>query len=338
MKVAYATVERLIKNPSLLASGYANLPMIQRMPVDVTICTDAEQLRQCAGDMDVVLLELPGALPYRDDLAFLNELPCYVAGFHLDTWKGPFWCDQSVDVSLNICVYREITLRIKPKVAEKGEFLWLPPRVQVYNMNGERDLDVIYWGHQGREYPFRLYAYYALLNIIAAGPRIPDPGMRHEYKRTLRLHDISLNGGTYRFGRILSSYGDARCHGKELAEILHRSKICPTGPPIHNRYAAPVARYIENAACGVVSLTTEFDEMEDLGFEHGENIWITTAPDFYNDLGYLLKNDDHRIAMGNNAKAMVEQRHTVRKRSEELYQVLNDRINKGELNDGNRNS
>ena len=330
MKVAYVTVEQMVKNPSLLASGYANLPMIQQMPVDVTICTDADQLRACAGDMDVILLELPGALPYRDDLTFLNDLPVYVGGFHLDTWKGPFWCDSPVNVDLNICIYREVTLRLKPKIDEKGEFLWLPPRVQLYSMNGERDLDVIYWGHQGREYPFRSYVYYALLNILSAGPRIADPGMRHEYQKAVRIHDILLNGGTYRFGRILSSYGDPRCHGKELAEILHRSKVCPTGPPIQRNFAAPVARYIENAACGVVSLTTKFDEMSDLGFEHGENIWITTSQKFYNDLEYLLKNDDHRIAMGNNAKAMVENRHTVKRRSEELYRVLNDRINQGE--------
>jgi hypothetical protein len=132
MRVAYCTVERYVENASLMASGYANLPMIQRMPADVTICTDVEDVRQCARDMDVVLLELPALLDYRHELTFLNNLPVFIGGFHLDSWKGPFWCDEAVKVDLNICIYREVTLRIKPEMADG--FLWLPPRVKLYDM------------------------------------------------------------------------------------------------------------------------------------------------------------------------------------------------------------
>lgn len=322
MKIAYVTVERYADNPSLMASGYANLPMLRRMPVELTVCTDAEQLRQCAGDMDVVLLEVPGALDYEDDLAFLDSLPVFVGGFHLDTWKGPFWCDSLVKMALNICIYREVTLRLKPEVAEQGDFLWLPPRVQQYNMDTDRDYDVTYWGHLGREYPFRLFCFYALLNISTVGARMYDPEMRHEYDKHVRVENITLNGKPYKFARVLSKYGALRCHGKELSEILHRSKVCPTGPPIQRCFAAPVARYIENAACGVVSLTTEFSEMDDLGFKHGENIWVTTAEKFYGDLELLLTDHDLRGELSANAEELVRMRHTVSVRAQEFYDEL----------------
>jgi hypothetical protein len=292
------------------------------MPVELTVCNNAEELRQCIHDVDIVLLELPLLVDYADELQFLNDSSAYVGGFHLDTWKGPFWCDSEIKVDLNICIYREITLRLKPEMETKGDFLWLPPRVQPYIMDMERDYDVTYWGHMGREYPFRLFAFYALINLLSAGARTPDPETRHEYDKSVRVDNITLNDNQYKFARILSKYGAPRGHGKELSEILHRSKVCPTGPPIQRQFAAPVARYIENAACGVVSLTTEFTEMDDLGFEHGTNIWVTTAEKFYADLERLLTDHDLLGELSTNAKALVMERHSVRIRAQEFYAEL----------------
>lgn len=323
MRIAYCTVEEYVESASLMASGYANLPMLERMPVDLHICIDIEDVRQCARDMDVILLELPALLDYRHKLGFLNGLPVFVAGFHLDSWKGPFWCDEIVNVDLNICIYREVTLRIKPEIADS--FLWLPPRVQLYDMAEKRDLDVILWGAMGREYTFRNFVFYAMLNLLTAGPRVRHPGIKHEHDNHVRTEPITLGGKGYRLARIMAKYGQPYCHGAELAEILSRAKVCPTGPPIQINYAAPVARYIENAACGVVALTSDFDEKHDLGFEHGKNVWITTAERFFPDLEYLLTNHDHWLEISQNARALVQERHTVDVRAKQLYEVLKDR-------------
>jgi hypothetical protein len=329
MKIAYCTVEKYVENKSLMASGYANLPMIQRMPADVTVCTDARDVRRCAKDMDVVLLELRGLVDYGDRLSFLNELPVFVAGFHLDSWKGPYWCDADVEVDLNICIYRDVTFSVKPKIAEDDSFLWLPPRVQLYDMESERDIDVISWGHMGREYPFRNFAFFALQCILKHGPRVEGSHIRYEYDRLLRFNPITLGGHDYAMGRIEARYGGQRGHGRELADILLRSRICPTGPPIQGsggkKTSMPVARYIENAGCGVVSLTTEFSEMNDLGFEHGKNIWITTAEKFFSDLEYLLTDRGRCLEISQNARALVEQRHTVGIRAGQLYEELRNR-------------
>lgn len=326
MKIAYCTIKRYVENGSLMASAYANLPMVQRMPAEVTVCLNADDLRGCAGDMDVVLLEVPAALPYRGELAFLNDLPVFVGGFHLDSWKGPFWCDAAIHVDLNICVYKTVTLKVKPAVAGNGSFLWLPPRARLYDIEAERDLDVVHWGHGGREYPFRLYAFYALVNILDDGPRIRGPSLHHEYNNHLRIENIRLKGDVYQFARIHSKYGAARCNGEELAEILHRSKVNPTGSPIQSDITIPVARYIENAACGVISLTPEFHDMAELGFEHGKNIWNTTAESFYDDLAYLLTDDSLREEMAANARKLIESRHTVDIRAQQLYGELSTRI------------
>jgi hypothetical protein len=283
--------------------------MIQRMPADVTVCTDARDVRRCAKDMDVVLLELRGLVDYGDRLSFLNELPVFVAGFHLDSWKGPYWCDADVEVDLNICIYRDVTFSVKPKIAEDDSFLWLPPRVQLYDMESERDIDVISWGHMGREYPFRNFAFFALQCILKHGPRVEGSHIRYEYDRLLRFNPITLGGHDYAMGRIEARYGGQRGHGRELADILLRSRICPTGPPIQ----------------GSGGITTEFSEMNDLGFEHGKNIWITTAEKFFSDLEYLLTDRGRCLEISQNARALVEQRHTVGIRAGQLYEELRNR-------------
>ncbi len=84
----------------------------------------------------------------------------------------------------------------------------------------------------------------------------------------------------------------------------------------------PLARYFENAACGCVSLTNDFSDREALGFEHGENIWLTTEEKFIGDLVYLLSQDDLLAKMSATARQLIAERHTVGMRANELYRFL----------------
>jgi hypothetical protein len=65
--------------------------------------------------------------------------------------------------------------------------------------------------------------------------------------------------------------------------------------------------------------------MNDLGFEHGKNIWITTAEKFFSDLEYLLTDRDRCLEISQNARELVEQRHTVDIRAGQLYEELRNR-------------
>jgi len=91
---------------------------------------------------------------------------------------------------------------------------------------------------------------------------------------------------------------------------------------------AACARYIENAAHGVVSVTSDIDDKEALGFKHEENIWFTDAEHFVTDMIYLLENKDLVEKMSINAKELVRARHTVDVRSQELYTFLCEKTGK----------
>jgi len=295
--------------------------MLERMPCDLTICTSLEEIRQTAPKVDVVMLDLAGWIEFRKELSFLNDLPVVVGGFHLDSWKGPYWCDGPVDVDLYICVYKTVTSKAKQALMDPNKFVWLPPRVDVFDYDLARDVDVVTWGHLGREYIFRLFTFWTLACLNAAGIRRRNPEAIKE-NPNLRLWPIVLNSEKYIWGDLRAKMLSDVYHGPQLFEFLHRCKLCATGPPVQANSDVPVARYIENAACGVISVTCDIDDKEELGFRHGENIWVTNAENFTKDLTYLLEHPGEVEEMSVNAKALIRERHTIDIRAQKLYKIL----------------
>jgi len=327
VKVAFVTNAKLGLNESFRWTGYANGPMIERMPCDVTTCLSLEEVKRIAPNVDVVLLDLAGWIDFRKELTFLNDLPVVVGGFHLDSWKGPFWCDEPVDVDLYICIYKTVTSKAKPALMDPDKYLWLPPRVDVFDYDVPRDIDVITWGHRGREYIFRLFTFWALACLNAAGPRRRNPEAKN-VDPYLWLRPIILDGKKYIWADLRVKMAAPAYHGPQLFELLHRCKLCATGPPVQANSDVPVARFIEDAACGVVSMTCDIDDKKELGFVHGQNIWITGVENFANDLIYLLEHPKRVEEISKNAKALVRERHTIDIRAQKLYKVLCEKTGK----------
>jgi len=65
-----------------------------------------------------------------------------------------------------------------------------------------------------------------------------------------------------------------------------------------------------------------------LGFEHGENIWITDEEHFETDLVYLLENPELVEKMSKNAEELVRTKHTRMIRARELYEFLCEKTGK----------
>jgi hypothetical protein len=327
MKVLFVSDEFYARNESYNWTGYANRPLVQSMPCEVIVCCTAGEVRAHASSADVVLLEGFRAVSFRDELLFLNDLPLYIAAFYTDVWRGPHWCDSAIRIDLNICVYRDVAEKSHPKFRDSSVFFWAPPRVDVFDYDLPRDIDVIFWGSSGREYPFRSFVQYALINLVVGSPRRSG----REFVKVdshLTLQKIALRGKMYTWGVLLNKRLSSDYHGPALFELLHRCKLCPTGPPVVNDSNVAVARYIENAACGVVSVTSDLEDKEGLGLRHSENIWFTDAEHFISDMVYLLEHDDVVSLMSQKAKDLVRSRHTVAVRAQELYNRLCDATGK----------
>lgn len=315
MKVMFISDELYAKSEVYNWSGYANRPIVDNMPCDTVICCSIDEVWEDISDTDVVLLESLRAVSFRDELTFLNRLPLFIAGFHCDVWRGPLWIEHAIRIDLSISVYKAVALKNTPAFRDESKFLWLPPRVDVFDFDVVRDIDLICWGALGREYHFRKFTRFVINTYVVKKTQKID--------HWLSLFQLHLKGNDY----ILAILGGKRLnpdcyYGEKLFKLLYTSKLCPTGPVSQKGIKSVVARYFENAACGVVSITDEMEDQAELGFKHKENIWITDEDHFLDDLIYLLKHDDLVEEMSANAKQLIRERHTIDIRSQQLYQRL----------------
>lgn len=327
MKVLFVSDEFYITHESYNWSGYANRPIVEQMPCETVICCSTEEVRKHAPTADVVLLESLRAVAFRDELLFLNDMPLLTGAFYCDVWRGPYWLDHKLRTDVHISIYKDAAHKSRVEFRDPSIFFWAPPRVHLFNCDVPRDIDIVYWGATAREYPFRRFIYFTLINLIVGGPRHSG----HQVTKPnpfLTLAKVELRGQQYTWGHLANKRLSPRYHGPELAELLCRCKLCPTGPPIMKNSSAAVARYIENAAHGVISVTSDIDDKEELGFKHKENIWFTDAEHFISDMTYLLENDDLVERMSVNARELVCARHTVDVRSQELYAFLCEKTGK----------
>jgi hypothetical protein len=105
--------------------------------------------------------------------------------------------------------------------------------------------------------------------------------------------------------------------GMAYARLLSSAKIAITGP---SRFTYPVLKYIEIPACRTALCSIFFDELGDLGFVPDENmISIKTISKTANVVEDWLSNPKLPELM-QKGQDLVYQRHTCKKRAEELKQ------------------
>lgn len=185
---------------------------------------------------------------------------------------------------------------------------WSPACVDVQEPAPARDIDVLFWGNAGaRHYPFRNFVLRELV--------------RHTYgervEGELIVSVLHLAGTDHQYVRL--PYGNRSYWGTALYPLLSRARVCCAG----SMYAkTPHPKYFENAACGCVTITNDFSDREQLGFEHGKNIWVTDESKFISDLALLLRNDKLLCEMGANARRLIAERHTPQIRGAELLHFL----------------
>jgi len=315
MRILFVSDPLYVESEIYNAEGYANLPMLQAMPCELRIATTSQQARESISWADIVLLESLRGVSFRDELMFLNDYDVFVGAFYCDVWRGPFWYQTQIHIDLNICVYRAVALKLHQSWKEGANFLWLPPRVDPVEHNEERPVDVVTWGARGREYPYRNYTYFALLGAIIDGTKA-------KMGSGITCNLISICGNEYAWYSIAGKRLKGPLYGAELLGVLSQCKICATGPVIQHGIASPVARYFENAAAGVVSITSYLDDGDDLGFKHGETVWDCGTEDFYPDINMLCQEHELRKQMSRKATDLIAKRHSIDIRAMELYERL----------------
>jgi len=324
----------------LLVTAYGSLmttekaswirPVVRYLPCDLVECYSTLDVRNHLVSADVILLDSgPRFIPYWEELTFLNKSSVFIGYYPLDPWYP-----QKLDGVIRSDVYLVSSLEIMRKYRPQVKHLfWLPPSVDTQDYLPPRDIDVLFWGTVNypskTSYPFRSFVVKKLRSCAVGESVEVDP--------FLSIRDIDVEGCKGRYGFVKSTPGmfswnpSAKqftygYYGSKLFRLLSRARMCVAGskmPP-----GIPLGKYFENATCGVVTLSNSFAEMEDLGFKHGEHIWITDKDCFLRDLTYLLEHPSLVEEMSRNAKELVGKKHTREVRSRELYKFLCKRTGK----------
>jgi len=288
---------------------------MRALPCEVVECYDAESVYEHGESADVIFLPTLGSSwpPFWNEIAaYIESLPAFVAIFAADPHRTVWhWGGRSIRFDALIpCMFTPY----KEHEAELGydckHILWSPWCMDVEDHNIEKDIDVLFWGNPGRpHYPFRNFILRELTRYSSL------EGVRGQ----LIVNTLTLGGDSYSYVRL--PYRNAGYWGSGLYPLLERAKICCAGSTY---IQIPNPKYIENAACGSLTLTNDFSDREALGFEHGKNIWITDEDSFIEDLTFLLENEGLVTEMSTNARTLIAERHTVEIRARELYAFLQE--------------
>jgi len=308
--------------------------ILRHLPCDFIECYSVEDVQRHLPNTDVVLLDRRNRLTYWRQLGFLQKFNGFVGQLYADLWGSGAAaldekCHRGVGVDVRFIRWKEALGKFRPSYKLGEDTFWLPHSCDLSCYDIPRDIDVLFWGGDSHHYPFRQFELKALRGLVVDKPLQIDP--------ILRVHTIGVNDHQYKYaklGKVVPKFSyqlsvaEAASrspkdvtygyYGDRLYWLLSRARICPTGP----RLGTAVARYFENAACGIVTVSSAFYDMEDLGFEHGKNIWITSAQNFVKDLAHLLEHDDLVQEMSENAKELIRTRHSRSVRARELYEFL----------------
>jgi hypothetical protein len=195
---------------------------------------------------------------------------------------------------------------------EVDHVFWSPCCIDVQDHGVDKDIDVFFWGNPGASmYPFRNFVLRELTKY----------SYLEHIEDQLIVNTLRLAGSEYSYARLPRE--NAGCWGTGLYPMLERARICPTGSAFCH---VPVARYFENAACGVVTLTNDFSDRQELGFMDGVHLVTTAEKKFIVALRWLIQDSEVVEAMASRTRQLIEERHTVAKRAMELYTFLEEVI------------
>jgi hypothetical protein len=278
---------------------YTPYMRIRNFPASVydLYCSELFQSRK----YDITLWYIPNGVHYLDKLPQLKNLTRVKCVFH--SGYEPF--NNTEDIFTNVITSYNIPSNLPSNLPT----FWSPPCVSIYPYTNNKDIDILFWGKNIEDYPFRQFVYNTLNTKIVA--QLPS-----NYKSLLN-YKINLNNKDYNYSVLLPN--NEFFYSSELYNLISRSKICCTGSHI-TKVAS--GKFFENATCGSISLTDKFNDVEILGFEHGKNIWFTDTNNFLTDLEYLLENEDIVISISANAKELIKKKHSLYIRTKELYKYL----------------
>lgn len=307
--------------------------IIEHLPCETEICFSIEDVHRYAPSADVVILDTSYNLRYWRDLEFINSLSAFTC-LRLGDIRGSGSLWESDNVITNLIKFDAFfvyswTLMQRHRSEWIGNTFWTPPCVEAQPQEIARDIDVLSWGIVSTAYPFRIFARGALLHCAEGSSTRIDPYLT-EYTLLVagKRYKLAVLLNCHRFTTDLEMDEQALAYGyygPRLYELLSRTRISCTGPSI---YESPVGKYFENAACGVVTITTPFTDSEPLGFEHGRTIWFTDESKFMGDLEYLLQRKDLVDKMSKGAWTLARDRHAPTVRALELYEFLSEKTGK----------
>lgn len=317
--------------------------VIRYLPCEVVECCSEEMVHRHINDTDVALVTRPAAFPRGTWKPIIKESDALVGWFITDVWHSQgmiSYVSNLMGVDIYLVAYRTCTERHMPDIARTA--YWCPASTDARDCCIPRDIDVLYWGnYEGHRdyYPFRRFELRRLHKWIVGPDRsigdalgmyeievgghrckyayLKNLGMNYGWDELL-LGDVRANAEAYRRA-LASGYYESK-----LYRLLSRARIVCTGPGMD----APIGKFFENAACGAVQVTCDFTDREDLGFEHGKNIWITDEEHFEGDLSYLLENPELVEEISGNAEELIRTRHTRIIRAQELYKFLCEKTGK----------
>lgn len=296
------------------------LHMLRHIPCDLMVCRTAADVRKHIKSADVVLLAAASKVPFQDNLEVVFNSGVLTCRFYGDIHRERIRQD-SINPDVYIVRSWGWLERQAPEWLDSSFFS--PFCVDIPSFDLPRDIDVVFWGSYSSAYKFRPFVRKSLRNLVV--------GQRKRVNPFLLLHNIDVSGTRYRYACVTPAHegDDSYQHklnygyfGPRLFRLLSKSRIGCVGA------VCPVAKYFENAACGVVTLTNAFLDRKALGFEHGKNIWFTNKKKFLRDLQYLLAHDDLVREISKNAKELIRTRHTPAIRGRELYEFLCEKTGK----------
>ena len=300
-----------------------NTLLLKQLPpwAEYIECYSVQEVKANLDKTDVIFLENLRSTPFWEELKFLEETNCLICASYCDVWRQPWWF-RFLRVDVNVVLTQAAAFASFPQEIHDTVY-FLPYRVEISHIQNERDIDIIIWGTwHHKAYPFRMFIQKQVQRWIEGREAFCPNDI---IGGGLHLYDIELRGHSYKLGYIGAKGG---YYGPELFKLLSRCKIACTGPGHKKGVALATGKYYENMACGTVVLTNAFSELEELGFKQGENIWVTDADRFENDLCDLLENSALVERLSVAGKQLVEERYTPQVLAYKFYKFLQQRTGK----------
>lgn len=309
------------------------LRLVKQLPCESIVCCSPKQVAEHLKDVDVLLLDCKDygtGLPI-DYKALFDTFPGLIGGFYKDVWGKRFSFPDDLRLDMHITLFFESLIS---KVSRPDSWHFVPSCIDVYESSTPRDIDILVCGAVNSTYPFRVFCNRELSKLIVGKTSLPDT-------EGVDLYKVVINGREYVYGNLtLLAARRPGYYGPKLFDLLLRTKLGCTGPVVINKLSKHcvrgsggfgplvVGKYFEYAAAGVVTVSTKFFDMQALGFQHQENLWITDESRFIDDLVYLLEHNDVRSSISENAKHLIKTRHTTKIRANEFYALLSSQLNK----------